>query len=116
MRYRTNGSWGNMLWPTRNLQFKKRTVDIKAQIHAICTGASSMQDTKAALAFKFIQVRAGMASMCTIFDMAYMEIRECETTAPISPKSTSAHRPCPSSPTAKPKEAEVEARTGGEQT
>ena len=54
--------------------------------------------------------------MCTIFDMAYMEIRECETTAPISPKSTSAHRPCPSSPTAKPKEAEVEERTGGEQT
>ena len=40
--------------------------DIKALFHAICVGASRMQDTNTALAFKFIQlgeeVRAGMDS------------------------------------------------------
>ena len=43
-----------------------KEADIMALFHAICTGASSIQDTNAAFAFKFIQlaeeVRAGMAS------------------------------------------------------
>ena len=73
-----------------------KEADMKALFHAICVGASSMQDTNTALAFKFIQlgeeVRAAMASgiitnheeMCTIFDRAYMETRG-RTTATTAP-------------------------------
>ena len=73
-----------------------KEADMKVLFHAICVGASSMQDTNTALAFKFIQlgeeVRAAMASgiitnheeMCTIFDSAYMETRG-RTTATTAP-------------------------------
>ena len=74
-----------------------KEADMKALFHAICVGASSMQDTNTALAFKFIQlgaeVRAAMASgivtnheeMCTIFDCAYMETRGRSTTTTAPP-------------------------------